>query len=152
MVQPDVDLTIRKSVLVALPPDEAFALFTERLSTWWPYTMKSVGLDRTETVSLEGWVGGRLFEKIAGGGEALWGQVRVWDPPRRLVLSWEVNPDNPGTIIEVTFDAQDGGTTVRLEHRGWERYGSSASEFSAEYNVGWDYVFVTCYGKQAASS
>ena len=152
VVQPDVDLTIRKSVAVELPPSDAFALFTERISSWWPYTAKSVGMERTETVLLEGWVGGRLFEKMSGGGEALWGQVRVWDPPRRLVLSWEVNPDNPATIVDVKFEANGGGTVVRLEHRGWERYGAPASEYSADYNTGWDHIFVTCFGKEARLS
>ena len=149
LIEPEVDLTIRKSVSVRLPADRAFALFTDRISTWWPYQMKSVGLDRTVGVVLEGWVGGRLYEQIDGGGQALWGHVKVWDPPKRLLMSWEVNPDNPATIIEVTFTPTESGTLVQLEHRGWERYGESAATYAADYRTGWDQIFVTGFGAKA---
>jgi hypothetical protein len=29
---------IRKSILLRCPPEEAFQLFTERISEWWPKT------------------------------------------------------------------------------------------------------------------
>jgi len=66
------------------------------------------------------------------GTECDWGRVQVWEPPRRLVLTWEVSanwqPDSTiQTEVEVTFVA-DGPdrTTVHLEHRELEHYGDQA--------------------------
>ncbi len=134
------DLTIRKSITVDAPVERAFQVFTERLGTWWPLASHSIGGDATDTAILEGREGGRLYERRRDGAEAHWAFVRVWEPPRRLVLEWKVNPDRTEpTEVEVRFTPVGEGTRVELEHRGWERY-ADAAEAYAEYETGWDYV------------
>jgi DNA-binding transcriptional ArsR family regulator len=151
LAQQATDLTVRKSVTVALSIDRAYALFTERISSWWPFKTKSIGAERAESVVLEGRAGGRLYEELTGGGQALWGEVLVWDPPRRLVLSWRVNADDPSTVIEVNFIESQSGTNVELEHRGWENYRTDGSEHAASYDAGWESIFGTCYRDAAAA-
>ncbi|MGH3103175.1 MAG: SRPBCC family protein [Gaiellaceae bacterium] len=135
------DLTIRKTVTVAAPIERAFEVFTERIGAWWPLGTHSIGGEKAETVSVEGREGGRVYERIKGGEEADWATVTVWEPPRRLVLSWKVNPEAPApTEIEVRFEPEGDGTRVDLEHRGWERFGDQAEEARSGYASGWDAV------------
>lgn len=134
------DLTIRKSVTVAAPLDEAFELFTERLASWWPLDTLSIGKERIETVVVDGRAGGRVYERLDDGAEAEWATVTEWEPPHRLALSWHVNQERPApTEIEVHFSEESAGTRVDLEHRGWERY-EDAQEASSDYETGWDLV------------
>ena len=134
------DLVIRKSVTVAVPLEEAFGVFTERLESWWPLETHSIGKERIETVVVDGRTGGRVYERLEDGTEAHWATVTAWEPPRRLVLSWHVNQERPvSTEVEVRFSEEGTGTRVDLEHRGWERY-EDAHEASARYETGWDLV------------
>jgi uncharacterized protein YndB with AHSA1/START domain len=134
------DLTVRKSVTVDCSPEHAFETFTERIYTWWPFESHSPADERPETAIFEPHVGGRVFDRVASGEEHEWATVLVWEPPRRFVVDWHVNPESPSTELEVRFVPENGKTRVELEHRGWERYGARASETSASYNSGWDRV------------
>ena len=133
------DLVIRKSLLVKAPVEHAFRVFTERIATWWPVATHSLGGEGADVV-LEQHAGGRLYERAQGGEEHDWAEVVVWEPPRRVVLAWHVNPRSPSTEVEVTFTAESGGTRLELEHRGWERYGEGAREAFGDYETGWDVV------------
>lgn len=141
-------LTIRKSAVVAAPPDRAFQVFTDDLASWWPLQSHSVGGmsgKRVETAVLEGRVGGRFYERMADGTEAYWGEVTAWEPPHRLAIAWQVNPDWPApTDIEVRFTPEGDGTRVDFEHRGWEKIGDLAEEAHGNYTGGWEKVF-GCY-------
>jgi uncharacterized protein YndB with AHSA1/START domain len=64
------------------------------------------------------------------GSQCEWGKVLVWDPPRRLVLAWQINGQwqyDPAfvTEVEVKFTA-DGPTHTLLEftHRNLDRFGA----------------------------
>lgn len=139
---------VRKSVRISRPVEEAFRLFIERIATWWPLSTHSLAGERAATVVLEPREGGRLYERADDGTIAYWGEVVVFEPPRRLVIAWQPNPDAPATTeIEVTFSEEQGETRVDLEHRGWERLGDRAELARTEYDTGWDGVL----GRYAAA-
>jgi uncharacterized protein YndB with AHSA1/START domain len=127
------DVPLRKSIVVAVSAERAFQVFTEGLSTWWPLASKHIGKADAKTVVMEPFVGGRWFEQGVDGSECDWGRVRIWDPPRRLVLSWEISSDwrhDPSiqTEVEVQFTAEGGSTRVDLEHRLLHYYGEKAAQ------------------------
>lgn len=132
---------VRKTVAVDLDVERAFALFTEEIGTWWPVGTHSIHGERVSEVVVEGREGGRVYERTAGGEEADWGLVLVWEPPSRLVLEWRVDPSAPApTEVEVRFAADGEGARVELEHRGWERLGEAAAGSRASYDTGWEHV------------
>ncbi len=128
--------SIQQSVVVTLPPERAFAVLAGRLGSWWPaeYTWAQDGL---EDIAIEPWEGGRCYERGPHGFQCDWGRVLVWEPPDRLVFSWQIGPDRvpvPDSErageVEVLFSGQaDGTTRVELEHRGFERHGEGAEEY-----------------------
>jgi len=66
------------------------------------------------------------------------GEVRVWEPPHRLVLGWQPGPHgSASTEVEVRFTPHGDGTLVELEHRGWEELGQQAATARAEYESAW---------------
>ena len=130
-----------KSVVVALPLDDAFALFTERMGSWWPTATHSIGGDKVTGVVFEAQLDGRIYETTSDGDEHDWARVLVWEPPRRFAMSWHPSPDSPAaTEVEVRFSQEGAATRVDLEHRFWERLGERAAEARADYDPGWDYV------------
>lgn len=137
------DLTIRRTGVVSATPEKAFEIFTEGIASWWPYDTHSVegmeGEDRSpETVVFETGPSGRIYERMTNGKEAHWADVTAWEPPNRVVLAWQVNPDTPGpTEIEMRFEPEGAGTRFHFEHRGWEILGEQAEAASAQYDGGW---------------
>lgn len=127
---------IQLTVTVAAPAERAFAVFVDDLATWWPkeYTWSQEVL---ETIAIEPGEGGRCFERGPHGFECDWGRVLVWEPPRRLVFSWQIGPDrvpepNPARAseVEVRFTpAGESATRVELEHRGFGRHGEGAEPY-----------------------
>jgi uncharacterized protein YndB with AHSA1/START domain len=141
MSTPVADLTVRKSVTVVCSVEHAFATFTEGIDAWWPLSTHSVGKRRARRAVVEGKTGGRIYEVWDDGAEHEWGSVLVWEPPRRVVYSWQPNPERPApTEVEVRFVSEGDGTRVELEHRGWERLGDVAAEAREGYESGWDTV------------
>jgi uncharacterized protein YndB with AHSA1/START domain len=63
--------------------------------------------------------------------------VLAWEPPHRVVLSWQIACDwhhdpSIATEVEVTFEAQDDERTrVELEHRRLDAYGDQAEQMRA---------------------
>ncbi|WP_181707543.1 SRPBCC domain-containing protein [Chthonobacter rhizosphaerae] len=128
--------SVAKVIRVGATPKDAFDVFTSRMARWWPKTHSIVGEPQAD-VTMEPQAGGRWFETGESGRTSDWGKVLVWEPPVRLVLTWQIGPDwtfDPAlhTEVEVTFtaDATDG-TLVRLEHSGLEAYGDKAEEMAA---------------------
>ena len=134
-------MTVRKEIIVACPAEHAFTTFTDGITSWWPLGRHSVGEARARSVVFEGRNGGRIYEVWDDGTECDWGSVLVWQPPRRIVFSWQPNRDRPApTEVEVRFLPRGDTTRVELEHRAWERLGEAAAEARDGYDSGWDTV------------
>jgi uncharacterized protein YndB with AHSA1/START domain len=136
------DLTIRRTGVVDATPEQAFEVFTEGIATWFPYDRLSVEAQdegrSPETVIFETGPNGRIYERMTNGQEAHWASVTAWEPPNRVVLAWQVNPDTPGpTEIEMRFEAEGSGTRFHFEHRGWEILGAEAEAAASQYDGGW---------------
>ena len=71
---------------VACRADHAFATWTAAISTWWPADHTVSGEAGFEVV-LEGRVGGRIYERTAGGVEHEWGEVTEWRPCYRAAVT-----------------------------------------------------------------
>jgi uncharacterized protein YndB with AHSA1/START domain len=134
------ELIVRKSVTVDCSPEQAFELFTMRKTEWWPYESHSASGEKPAEVIYEPQVGGRVYDRLQDGRENQWATVLAWEPPHRVAIEWNVNPENPTTQLEVRFTPEGTGTRVDLEHSGWERYGERAQESYGSYNSGWDLV------------
>lgn len=126
--------SVRKVVSVQAPPAIAWQVFTERMGTWWPLAVYKIGKADAVDAVVEPRVGGRWYERGDDGSTCDWGRVLAWEPPSRLVLSWDITADwqyDPalGTEIEVRFIPDgDTGTRVELEHRRLDRYGARRDE------------------------
>lgn len=124
---------IAKTIEVNAPPPHAFEIFTA--FRWWPKSHSILESKSPQAeVTVEPRVGGRWFERGEDGSECAWGEVLVWDPPRRLVLTWRLDGDFKidaarHTEVEVTFTALGPDRTrVVLEHRLFERFGPAGQK------------------------
>lgn len=137
---------VRKSVAVAASPETAFAIFTASMGRWWPPS-HAIGTAPMADVVIEPFAGGRWYERGADGSIALWGDVREWSPPHRVVLIWRLDsnwryrPDLE-TEVEVTFTPEGAGARVTLEHRGLDRFGAQAeaARGALDGDRGWGWV------------
>ncbi|MFC4946187.1 SRPBCC family protein [Pseudonocardia sp. GCM10023141] len=137
---------ITGTVTVALPLDKAFGVFTSSINSWWPHQFH-IGAAEVAEVVLESGEGGRWYERGVDGVECDWGRVLAWEPPNRLVFTWQINgmwqfdPDpTHASEIEATF-AADGPdqTTVTVEHRYFERLeGGQAINDAIRGGGGWE--------------
>jgi uncharacterized protein YndB with AHSA1/START domain len=133
------DLLVRKSIVVNAPQDHVFRTFTERIDTWWPRA-HHIGGKEPFTAILEPRAGGRWFERADDGSECNWGRVLAWEPPKRVLLAWEINADwkyqaGLGTEVEVSFHREGPEVTrVVLEHRKLERFGDKAEMMRAMFD------------------
>ena len=107
---------VRKSITVNTTPERAFNVF--RQGSWWPkeHSILASGSPQREIV-IEPKVGGRWYEIGEDNSECVWGQIIVWDPPRRMVLGWQINGNfeidrSATTEVEVNFIPEEGGTRV----------------------------------------
>lgn len=142
MAQRIAPAAIRKEIEVNAPIDRAFAVFASRMGDWW-HKEHSIAKGTTQKdVVIEPRAGGRWYEIGADGSEHEWGKVRAYDPPRRLVLAWQLTRDfqyDPDfeTTVEVNFEERDGKTVVHFEHRDLERMGADAVELLEGMDGGW---------------
>ena len=132
---------IRKTVTVAAAPDRVFELFTGHMGAWWPKRM-TIGASPAAEIMIEPRAGGRWFERAEDKAETSWGRVLEWDPPRRLLLAWQIDATwafdpNFETELELTFTPEAGGTRVSMEHRHLERFGDSAAKMAEMLGGGW---------------
>jgi uncharacterized protein YndB with AHSA1/START domain len=150
------EILVRKNITVDAPLEHVFKVFTEQQDTWWPRS-HHIGSCEQFTAMMEPRTGGRWYERGADGSECNWGRVLAWEPPRRLLLAWDINADwkyeeGLGTEVEVSFVPESSERTrVLLEHRKLERYGDKAEMMRSvfESEGAWSGMLVT-FAKVAA--
>lgn len=113
---------IRISVFVAVPPAEAFDVFTRDVDRWWRrsprfrFSRAGEGVLRFEEVPQR-----RLVSDPGEGGPPfVIGRVLGWERGSRLAFEWRLPNFAPDelTQVEVRFEPHGEGTRVTLEHRG----------------------------------
>jgi uncharacterized protein YndB with AHSA1/START domain len=115
----------RVSVSVAVPPADAFRIFSEEIDLWWQRGPKYRVLHgRRGILHLEPRVGGRLLESVESDGSTTViesGRVTVWEPPARLCFDWRAFNFQPDEVtrVEVTFEPSGDGTLVTVTHSGF---------------------------------
>jgi uncharacterized protein YndB with AHSA1/START domain len=122
--------TIRRQIVVDAPIDRAFAVFTERFGDFKPAEHNLLAAPIAETV-FEPWIGGNIVDRTADGTECRWARILAYDPPKRVVFSWDISPQwrvetDPELTseVEVRFVAETPDRTrLELEHRHLDRHG-----------------------------
>lgn len=128
---------LRLSFDVACPAPRAFAVWTGRIGLWWPADHTATGED--VEVVLEQRLGGRIYQRDRQGTEIDWGEVTVWEPPRRLGYLWHLRRDRAdATDVLIEFvEVGPDRSRVEIEHRGWERLGADGADWRDRNRQGW---------------
>jgi len=146
---------VRASRVVNAKRERAFEIFAHELAQWWPrgYTFSG---EKLAAIGIEPVAGGRWFECDIDGREIAWGDVRAFDPGKRLVLSWAIGaqrqPEAPrhASEIEIRF-VQEGWrqTLVTVEHRQFARHGQGAEQMreGMASPLGWSFL-LDCYAER----
>jgi uncharacterized protein YndB with AHSA1/START domain len=130
---------IRQHIVVGTDPQKAFELFTRRMTEWWP-SHHHIGSAPIEQIIVEPREGGRWFTRHTDGSQTSTGYVVAWEPPGRLVLTWQITADWSYdtaliTTVELTFTAQDEQhTLVEVAHRDLENYGPDADRMRETFD------------------
>ncbi len=133
MTKPFTIAPVVRTLTVNAAQAHAFDVFTNGLDRWWP---KSHSLRPSPIVKsiIEPKQGGRWYTVHEDGGECVTGRMLVWEPPHRIVFSWNINaqwqPDATiGSEVEVTFTSEGPSVTrVQLEHRKFEALGEEGGQ------------------------
>jgi uncharacterized protein YndB with AHSA1/START domain len=122
--------SVRSEIVVDAPIERAFAVFTEQFDRIKPREHNMLAVDIAETV-FEPRVGGSIYDRGVDGSECRWARVLAYEPPDRVVFSWDIGPTwqietDPGRTseVEVRFVVESPERTrVELEHRYIDRHG-----------------------------
>ena len=124
------DTAVRTSIVVEAPVERAFDVFTQQMPSWWHPDHHILRGELAEMV-FEPRVGGGIYDRGVDGSECRWARVLAYEPPDRVVISWDITPQwqietDPGksSEVEVQFIAETPERTrVVLEHRNLDRHG-----------------------------
>jgi uncharacterized protein YndB with AHSA1/START domain len=122
--------SVRTHIVVQAPIDRAFSVFTQDFGRFKPPEHNLLGVELAETV-FEPHVGGHLYDRGVDGSECRWARVLVYEPPNRVMISWDISPywqieTNPENTseVDVRFIAETPERTrVEVEHRNLDRHG-----------------------------
>jgi uncharacterized protein YndB with AHSA1/START domain len=122
--------SVQASIVVEAPIERAFSVFTEGFGSFKPPEHNILAVEIAETV-FEPRVGGHLYDRGVDGSECRWARVLAYEPPNRVVISWDISPHwqletdlEKASEVEVRFVAETPDRTrVELEHRNLERHG-----------------------------
>lgn len=124
------DVVVRREVTVNASIEKAFAVFTEQFGDFKPKEHNLMGSPIAET-RFDAHAGGHIYDVAEDGSECRWARVLAYEPPSRVVFSWDISPywqleaDEANTSeVEVNFIAEGPERTrVELEHRHLDRHG-----------------------------
>jgi uncharacterized protein YndB with AHSA1/START domain len=124
------DTSVRNSVVVEAPIERAFSVFTDGFGSFKPREHNMLEVEIAETV-FESHVGGHIYDRGVDGTECRWARVLAFEPPDRVVFSWDISPQwqiesdlDKTSEVEVRFIAEASDRTrVELEHRNLDRHG-----------------------------
>lgn len=127
-----------ETIVVDAPIERTFEMFTAGIGSWWPTDHHILQAELAEMV-FEPRVGGHIIDRGADGSECRWARVLAYEPPRRVVFSWDISlawqiETDPARTseVEVRFIAEpEDRTRVELEHRGIERHGEGWEQMHA---------------------
>jgi uncharacterized protein YndB with AHSA1/START domain len=138
--------SVRTSLVVEAPLERAFAVFTEQFDKIKPREHNLLAVDIAETV-LEPREGGHIYDRGVDGSECRWARVLAYQPPERIVFSWDITPQwqlesdpEKTSEVEVRFVPETPARTrVELEHRNLDRHGAGweGSRAGVESEGGW---------------
>jgi len=122
--------SVSKAIVVEAGIERAFEVFVSDFGRFKPPEHNILGAPLAETV-FEPHVGGHIVDRGVDGSECRWARVLAYEPPHRLLISWDLDPrwqieTDPARTseIEVRFIAEaPNRTRVELEHRYLERHG-----------------------------
>jgi uncharacterized protein YndB with AHSA1/START domain len=123
--------SVRLHVVVDAPIERAFRVFTEEFDHIKPPEHNLLRVEIAETI-FERRVGGHIYDRGVDGSECQWARVLAYEPPRRVVISWDISPQwqietNPEKTseVEIRFIAEGPDRTrVEVEHRHLDRHGA----------------------------
>jgi uncharacterized protein YndB with AHSA1/START domain len=122
--------SVQASIVVEAPLERAFSVFTEGIGSWFPREYNLMNSEIVERV-FEPRVGGEIYDRGADGGECHWARVLAYEPPDRVVFSWDINSQwqietdpSKKSEVEVRFFSEGPQRTrVELKHRNLDRHG-----------------------------
>jgi uncharacterized protein YndB with AHSA1/START domain len=122
--------TIRSEIVVNAPLERAFRVFVEQFDRIKPRDHNLLAVPIAETV-FEPRAGGHIYDRGEDGSECRWARVLAYEPPDRLVFSWDIGVQwqveaDPAKAseVEVRFVPEtEQRTRVELEHRHLDRHG-----------------------------
>ena len=154
------DAVVRRQIVVEAPIDRAFAVFTGRFGDFKPPEHNLHKVEIADTV-FEGRVGGHVYDRGVDGTECRWARILAYEPPNRLVISWDISPywqieadPDKTSEVEVRFIAEaPGRTRVELEHRYLDRHGEGweGVREGVDGDQGWP-LYLTRFGAFAEGS
>jgi uncharacterized protein YndB with AHSA1/START domain len=130
MTTSTTDTSVRSSIVVEAPVERAFTVYTDGIGGWWPPEHHILQGELAAMV-FEPRVGGHVYDVGTDGSECHWARVLVYEPPHRVVFSWDINMQwqietdlSRTSEVEVRFVPEgEGRTRVELEHRHLDRHG-----------------------------
>ena len=151
---------VTAETVVEVPIERAFRVFTEDFDRIKPRDHNLLPVEIEETV-LEPHPGGNIYDRGVDGSECRWARVLAFEPPHRLLFSWDISPKwqletdpNRTSEVEIRFtELGPSSTRVRLEHRHLERHGDGweAERDSVSGDEGW-LLYLSRYAEAVAQS
>lgn len=107
-------LEIRREIDISAPIDVAFEALLEELGP----EAQMPGTDKSMSMKIEPWPGGRWFRDLGNNSGHLWGHVQVIKQPTLLEICGPMAMSYPATNhIQYRLKAEGGTTKLTLHHR-----------------------------------